>query len=686
MTDQNALTNLKGIGIKTEQLFAKVGVENLQQLLHYYPRDYDLLEPPVSVDALVPDKKQAVRVVPAVRPEAKRTGNKSVTTLSVRGGRVRLIVKWFNMPYLSSTLFAGTAYVLRGKVKTKGNTLLMEQPEVHTAADYRKAEGSIRPVYGLTKGLTSRAIAKAVAALLSRQDLTQEYLDAQVRQTYHLCGITYALSQIHFPDNFTALSKARHRLAFDEFFLFMLLTARMEEKNQDTPPSCRLKKSPQTQQVTDTLPYHLTQAQCRVWKEIEEDLTGERLCRRLIQGDVGSGKTILAFLAMILAAANGRQSALMVPTEVLAVQHCEALSGLLEAAGLTQYKVVLLTGSDGVRRRRESLRAISDGEATMIIGTHALIQEKVAYAALSLVITDEQHRFGVAQRGALSTKGEDPHILIMSATPIPRTLAMILYGDLDISAVDELPATRLRIKNCVVDPSFREKAYRFIEKEVRLGRQAYVICPMVEPNEEIDAEDVTQYSEKLKKYYKGSVRVSMLHGQMKPERKNKIMEDFRAGSIDVLVSTTVVEVGVNVPNATVMMVEDAQRFGLAQLHQLRGRVGRGEAQSYCIFLHTDGRAKSRSRLDILNRTNDGFAVAEEDLHRRGPGERIGYHQSGTPQFEIADIIGDADTLKEAHQAARDLLDSDPALSAPEHRTIARRFEAYYTEHVSETAL
>ena len=396
---------------------------------------------------------------------------------------------------------------------------------------------------------------------------------------------------------------------------------------------------------------------------------------RLVQGDVGSGKTILAFLAMIMTAENGYQSALMVPTEVLARQHYESLCTLLKENNLTEYNPRLLTGSTKAKERREIYASLEDGSCKMVIGTHALIQEKVQYKNLALVITDEQHRFGVRQRTALAEKGEPPNVLVMSATPIPRTLAIILYGDLSISVIDELPAKRLPIKNCVVDTSYRPKAYRFITRQVELGRQAYVICPMVEESEGLEAENVTDYTQLLKKELPG-ITVEMLHGQMRAAQKNEIMERFASGEIQVLVSTTVVEVGVNVPNATVMMVENAERFGLAQLHQLRGRVGRGEHQSYCIFIRGNKDQETAKRLEILNHSNDGFYIASEDLKLRGSGDLLGTRQSGDMEFQMADIFRDADILQKASEAASELLADDPYFEKPEHELLKKVMKSY----------
>ena len=415
-------------------------------------------------------------------------------------------------------------------------------------------------------------------------------------------------------------------------------------------------------------------------------MSGHKLMSRLVQGDVGSGKTVIAFLAMILSAENGFQSALMVPTEVLANQHYEGFLNLMEEQKITSCRPVLLTGSTTAKQKREIYQKIADGEVNIIIGTHALIQEKVEYKNLGLVITDEQHRFGVRQREALTTRGNPPHVLVMSATPIPRTLAIILYGDLDISIIDELPAKRLPIKNCVVGTAYRPKAYSFIEKQVHAGRQAYVICPMVEESEGLDAENVTDYAEKLREALPEDIRIEILHGKMKPKEKNKIMESFASGEIQILVSTTVVEVGVNVPNATVMMVENAERFGLAQLHQLRGRVGRGEHQSYCIFIQGNSEEDTSKRLKILNESNDGFFIAGEDLKLRGPGDLFGIRQSGLMEFKIGDIYNDAGILKDASETAGEILALDFDLCLPQHELLKARLLDYMSEDLENLGI
>ena len=436
-----------------------------------------------------------------------------------------------------------------------------------------------------------------------------------------------------------------------------------------------MKIQEEAEELKKKLPYSLTEAQERALQEIYSDLSGGLIMNRLVQGDVGSGKTILAVLALLQAACNGFQGALMAPTEVLAKQHFQSVTELFETYGIKK-KVVLVTGSMTAKEKRTAYEQIASHEADIIIGTHALIQEKVVYDKLALVITDEQHRFGVGQREALGSKGDEPHVLVMSATPIPRTLAIIIYGDLDISVIDQLPASRLPVKNCVVNTSYRKKAYDFIAKQVAEGRQAYVICPMVEKSEMIEAEDVLDYTRMLKSQLPPSICVEYLHGKMKGKEKNAVMERFAANEIQVLVSTTVIEVGVNVPNATVMMIENAERFGLAQLHQLRGRVGRGKYQSYCIMVNCGDEEGTSKRLDILNRSNDGFYIASEDLKLRGPGDIFGLRQSGDMEFRLADIFTDASVLKTASEEVNRLLADDPGLAKEDHEELRKRLDSY----------
>ena len=669
-----SLRTLKGVGEKTEKLFWKVGIYDTDDLLHYYPRNYDEYETPVDIAELKEGTVQAVSAAVCSGVYVNSVRGRQIISVNIADQSGKFPVVWFNLPYLKKTLRKGSWFVFRGRVVRKQGKLEMEHPEIFTPSAYEEILHHLQPVYGLTAGLSNKTVVKMITQLLESVPMQSEYLPEEFKERYGLADINYALRTIHFPPNKEELLVSRKRLVFDEFFLFILSVRKMKEKTEETPNCFPVKETWLTEEIIERLPYSLTGAQLNAWHEIERDLAGRRMMSRLVQGDVGSGKTILAFLAMCLVADNGYQAALMAPTEVLARQHYEGFQKLMEEQNLS-FPAVLLTGSDTAREKRLAYAKIASGEALVIIGTHALIQEKVEYANLALVITDEQHRFGVKQREALTTRGNPPNILVMSATPIPRTLAIILYGDLDISVIDELPARRLPIKNCVVNTSYRPKAYSFIERQVREGRQAYVICPMVEESEGMEAENVLDYTEKLRENLSSDIRIEYLHGKMKAKEKNAVMEAFAQGEIQVLVSTTVVEVGVNVPNATVMMVENAERFGLAQLHQLRGRVGRGEYQSYCIFMQGNQEQVSK-RLEILNKSNDGFYIAGEDLKLRGPGDLFGIRQSGDMEFKIGDIYNDSAILTKASEAADEILALDPELDLEQHRFLKERMGSY----------
>ena len=671
-----SLRTLKGVGEKTEKLFSKIGVTDVESLLSYYPRNYDAYEEPVEIKAVDEGSVVAISGTVVTGVYVNQVRNLQVITTTVADLTGRLSVTWFNAPYLRSTVRKGCAFILRGRIARKQGKLQMEHPEIFTPAAYEEILHSLQPIYGLTSGLSNKTIVKLLHQVLKEQNLQAEYLADEYKEKYHLADRNFAVPAIHFPKNMQELLSARRRLVFDEFLLFILAVQRLKEKTEEAPNEFPMHPVWTTEKIIEDLPYDLTKAQLNVWHEIERDLSGQALMSRLVQGDVGSGKTILAFLAMILTVENGYQAALMVPTEVLANQHFEAFTKLIEEQEISSCHPVLLTGSTTQKEKRRIYGEIASGEANVIIGTHALIQEKVVYENLGLVITDEQHRFGVKQREALTTRGNAPHVLVMSATPIPRTLAIIVYGDLDISIIDELPAMRLPIKNCVVGTSYRPKAYSFIERQVREGRQAYVICPMVEESEGADGENVTDYTARLREIFPSDITIGMLHGKMKPKEKNGIMEQFARGEIQVLVSTTVVEVGVNVPNATVMMVENAERFGLAQLHQLRGRVGRGAYQSYCIFMQGNEEEETSRRLEILNKSNDGFFIAGEDLKLRGPGDLFGIRQSGQLEFRIGDIYQDSDVLKAASDAAGGILELDRELDLPQHEKLKERLNAY----------
>ena len=669
------LTSLKGVGEKTGKLFERLGIVTLRDLLSYYPRDYQAYERPVPIGQLKEQKVMSVESALVTNADLLRFNRMQLVSARIRDLSGSLQLAWYNMPYMRASLKTGQLYVFRGRVVRKRGGLVMEQPEVFAPEAYAALEDSLQPIYGQTKGLGNKAIVKLMRQALEVRQLEREYMPAQIRRRQELAEINYALERIHFPADRQELLFARKRLVFDEFFLFLTGVKKLKEQRENEASSFVMQKTSLARQLEASLPYALTKAQERALADVRRDMQSGFVMNRLIQGDVGSGKTIVAVLALLMAAENGFQGAMMAPTEVLARQHYESISRLFSECGIDR-RLVLVTGSMTAKEKRAAYQAIASHEADIVIGTHALIQEKVVYDKLALVITDEQHRFGVGQRELLSEKGDSPHVLVMSATPIPRTLAIILYGDLDISVIDELPAGRQAIKNCVVDTSWRPKAYAFIADQAAQGRQAYVICPMVEASEMIDAENVTDYAKLLRRELPDSIRVEYLHGKMKAKEKSRIMEEFADGQIQVLVSTTVIEVGVNVPNATVMMIENAERFGLAQLHQLRGRVGRGASQSYCIMINGSGDGDASKRLEILNKSNDGFFIAEEDLRLRGPGDIFGLRQSGDLEFRLADIFTDAQVLKAASNEVSRLFTEDPLLEQEEHQELKRRIEEY----------
>lgn len=677
MANDQSIETLKGIGEKTAKLFEKVGIRTIDDLLHYYPRGYDTYGEPKAIGELSEDETGTVEGFLKSGAAGVHVNGLSIVqaTISDMTGKLRLV--WYHMPYLKNTLRPDSHFIFRGRVIRKKNGLTMEQPQMFKPEAYEELLSSMRPVYAQTKGLGNKMITSAVEQALAFRTLERDYLPAGLRIVNELAEYNFAIEHIHFPSNEEELKFARKRLVYDEFFFFLLAVRHLKEKRQNVQSPFHMEKQDECRKLLADLPYRLTNAQLRTLEEVLKDLKSGSVMNRLIQGDVGSGKTIIAVLALLAACENGYQGALMVPTEVLARQHFESVTELFEKHGVDK-KVILLTGSMTAKEKRIAYEKVASHEADIIIGTHALIQEKIVYDNLALVITDEQHRFGVAQREMFGNKGQMPHVLVMSATPIPRTLAIILYGDLDISVIDELPANRLPIKNCVVDKSYRPRAYRFIENEVKNGRQAYVICPMVEESEMIDAENVLDYTKILRQNLPG-IRVEYLHGKMKGKEKNKIMEEFAAGKIQVLVSTTVIEVGVNVPNATVMMIENAERFGLAQLHQLRGRVGRGDKQSYCIMVNASGNKEKNRRLDVLNKSNDGFYIASEDLKLRGPGDIFGIRQSGDLEFQLADIYTDAVTLKKVSEDVNRLLERDENLEQEENQELKKRLDRFLEE-------
>lgn len=652
------LTKIKGIGEKTAALFSKLNINDTADLLTHYPRDYDYYEPICKINDLSLGLHSiCAKIVSNISTRNYR--GKSITTCRISDGTGEVTLCYFNMPYVKKALADNDFHVFRGVVSKKGEIFVMNQPKMIKPEEYDKLVSTYQPIYSTTKGLSSASIQKAVkkayeTELISgfKSNISPLYdsLPKEIIEKRKLMALNEAMLNMHTPKNLDILIEARKRIAYQEFFDFILKIEESRDKKLRTNHYPMIEVA-ETNRLIEALPYELTTDQMSVWTQIKNDMCGEHGLMRLVQGDVGSGKTIIAFLSLVMTACNGYQGALMAPTEVLANQHFEALNSLLNKHKLP-IRPILLTGNIKGAARKEALNLIQSGEANVIIGTHALFQEKVEYKNLALVITDEQHRFGVIQRDTFKEKGGMPHVLIMSATPIPRTLAMILYGDLEVSAIHTMPTGRLPIKNCVVDTGFRNKAYEFALNEIKAGHQVYIICPQVESGDLPGVENVVDYAHSLKEQMPEEIRIEYLHGKMKSSKKDEIMDQMAKGNIDILVSTTVIEVGVNIPNATLMYVENAERFGLAQLHQLRGRVGRSNIQSYCIFMMGQASDKSKSRLSILEKSNDGFEIASADMKLRGPGDIFGIRQSGEMNFIVGDIYQDADLITYAAEDVR----------------------------------
>ena len=657
---------IKGIGEQRAKSLEKLRIFTLRDLISYFPRDYEDRRTFRKIRDLEPGETACVTAMAAASPTLNRV-RKGMELVKVRAvdETGALDVTFFNQTYMRDHIRAGEQYTFFGKAEVQGSRRTMVNPLVERE-NSRTMTGRIMPVYPLTAGISQLTMTRSVEqGLAACRDLLPDPLPDEVRRDHQLCHTGYAYDQIHFPDDENTLAIARRRLAFEELFLLAIGMQVLSRRREEL--SCVPLRDLDLTAFYGSLPFSLTGAQQRAVDEILADLASGRPMNRLVQGDVGSGKTMVAAAAMVCAARSGRQTALMAPTEILAEQHHKGLAPLLEGLGIS---CALLTGAARAKERRAVLEGLESGRLQAVIGTHALISPDVTYRDLGLVVTDEQHRFGVGQRSALSAKGERPHLLVMSATPIPRTLALMIYGDLDVSVIDELPPGRQRIDTFAVTGAYRPRIYKFLAREIAAGRQAYMICSMVEENGADDRKAVTEYARVLQEQVFPQLRVACVHGRMKGREKEAVMAAFAGGEADILVSTTVVEVGVDVPNATVMVIEDADRFGLSQLHQLRGRVGRGKHKSYCVLITDNRSEETLARMRVMAQTGDGFRIAEEDLRLRGPGDFFGRRQHGLPALKVADLSWDMALLKEAQQAARALLDRDPGLE--DHPLIAQR--------------
>ena len=672
---QTDVRYIKGIGEARAKALSKLGIATLQDLIGYFPRRYEDRTMTRTIRELELGETVCVRAMIANDPVASRiSGGRTVVKARAVDDSGALDLAFFNQEYRKNSLHRGETYIFCGKVE--GNLLArrMINPIVEQEGQ-QVLTGHIVPIYPLTAGVSQNLLYRAVGQGLTEcRHLLTDCLPDAVRQAHSLCHSGYAYENIHFPADAEALNLARRRMVFEELFILSCGLQMLRSRRTDVAgPACAAADMEEFYRV---LPFPLTNAQRRAITEAVSDMRSGRPMNRLCQGDVGSGKTMVAAGCVWFAAQSGWQSALMAPTEILARQHYENLTPLFEKFGL---RCALLTGSTKARERRDILENLALGSIDLCIGTHALLTEDVSYARLGLVITDEQHRFGVNQRAALGQKAENPHMLVLSATPIPRTLALIIYGDLDVSVMNELPPGRQKVDTFAVGESYRQRVNQFIRKQVEAGHQVFIVCPLVGQEDHIPDERkaAAAYAKKLREEVFPDLRVCLLHGKMKAKEKEKVMEDFAAGNGDILVATTVVEVGVDVPNATCMVVENAERFGLSQLHQLRGRVGRGQAKSYCILLSEHPSEETKRRLKVMTKTNDGFEISREDLALRGPGDFFGQRQHGLPALKIADLSCDMALLDEAQQAAKGWMAQDPELEKPESGALRERIETLF---------
>lgn len=653
---------IKGVGEKRAALLKKLGIETLYDLVHFYPRTYIDFTSLTPICRLVPDSIGCFSAVVGYEPTEHqiRKGMTVYKTL-VTDGEAGVHITIFNNRFLAEKMKQGEEYIFYGKVTVSRGSLEMTNPLIEPYSH----EVSMMPVYPLTAGLTSNILTKIInnALTVYADKKERDYLPDSVRQAYSLCHESFALKSIHFPKSREEYEIARRRLIFEELFILQAGMKMLRKRNRRQTSG--IIKNDCSKEFISSLPFTLTGAQQRVIAEAVRDMQRETPMNRLVQGDVGSGKTVIACCLTYVAAKNGLQSAFMAPTEILARQHYETVKRLTEGTGIT---ADLLVGSLTPKKKKEVKERLAEGKTDIVIGTHALLTEDTVFARLGLIVTDEQHRFGVAQRGSLSAKGSCPHTLVMSATPIPRTLSLIIYGDLDLSVIDELPAGRQKISTYRVDTSYRQRLYAFIKKHLDMGLQAYIVCPAVEEGDS-DLTAATEYAEMLKNEVFRDYSVGLLHGKMKAKEKERVMEGFSAGETGLLVATTVIEVGVDVPNAVIMVIENAERFGLSQLHQLRGRVGRGKEKSYCVLVSDAENEAALSRLDVMCRTSDGFRIADRDLELRGPGDFFGSRQHGLPDLKIADLTENMDIVRESRQACEDLFREDAELKKEENRGV-----------------
>lgn len=675
MNLEDSVGVVKGVGEERTKKFNKLGIFTVLDLIEHFPRDYNDRSNFRKTDEIVLNEENTVKGVLSCKPELFKKGNFQIVRAKIHDDKGEFEAVWFNQPYMRNTLKIGTEYIFTGKAVSKYNAIQLESPDFEIFGEKELlSTGRIVPTYSSTYGLSQKVFRNIIKTVIENTvEQIEEFIPSSVIKKYNLCTRKFAISNIHFPENDESFFAARKRLVFEE--LFLLQTKLLQVKGFIKKKPCDiLIENYDTSEIRNALPFSLTEAQETVFSEIISDFKSNVPMNRLIQGDVGSGKTVIAMLAAYIMAKNGFQTVLMAPTDVLAKQHYESFSQIFSSLGI---RCSLLSGGMKKSEKRRAYDLIELGSTDIIIGTHAVIQDAVKYNNIGLVITDEQHRFGVRQRNKLAQKGTNPHIMVMTATPIPRTLALILYGDLDISIIDKLPPGRQKIDTLFVNSSYYERIYNFIAKQINSGRQIYIICPTIEENEKSELKAVEQYTEKLKSEIFQNYKVECIHGKFKADYKNYTMEQFSQGNIDILVSTTVIEVGINVPNATVMLIENAERFGLAQLHQLRGRVGRGNEKSYCILVSDSKNKVAKERMKIMTNSSDGFEISEKDLTLRGPGDFFGTRQHGVPELKIANLYKDIETLKIVQKASEELYISDPSLEKKENQKLSEEIARFF---------
>lgn len=670
---------VKGVGEARAKLLNRLGIFNLQDLITYYPRDYEDRSIPKKICEVTDGEEVLIEAMPVTRvAEVHIRKGMTLLKMSVRDDTGVCQITWFNQAYLKSNFKPGEYYKFYGKVNVKNGKVEMNSP-VYDRIENSNNTGRIIPIYPSTLKLPQSTLRKIIEnGLKATDNNVSETLPEYIKKDYNLCDLKTAISQIHFPDSFDTFQIARKRLVFEELITMQLALLALKNQYTREVQGIAFEKDAKMSDVINALPFSLTKAQTRVLEEIDKDMESDKPMNRLLQGDVGSGKTVLAIIAAYKCVKSGYQAAIMVPTGILAEQHLESFNEILTSFGI---RCELLVSGIAKKKKDDILNRLKDGEIDVVIGTHALLQENVVFKNLGLVVTDEQHRFGVRQRSTMAEKGNNPDVLVMTATPIPRTLALILYGDLDISIIDELPPNRKPIDTFAVKKNMEDRVNLFIKKNIDEGRQAYIVCPLVEENEEINAKSVLEIAEKYKNEVFKEYSVEYLHGKMKPKEKDAIMERFKNGEIDILISTTVIEVGVNVPNSSVMVIENAERFGLAQLHQLRGRVGRGEYKSYCILKYNGNSDLIVQRMKVMVSTNDGFVISEKDLELRGTGEFFGTKQHGLPEFKIVNLFEDIQELKNVQAVAMRIIEQDPKLEKKENVLFRKMIDEKFGDRI-----